>query len=121
MPDTFEVAAKKVPAGYIAMLILNIVRTVFLGRVDETVLLAALDLPMRVAVVEAVWEYLVGHPLGVPGSLWDRPVIASQLEDPDIPAVLGDLPVAKTVLASFQEVKLVVLLNELIFSNFIII
>ena len=39
------------------MLILNIVRTVFLGRVDETVLLAALDLPMRVAVVEAVWGY----------------------------------------------------------------
>ncbi|MGZ1166591.1 hypothetical protein ACXO2Q_05015 [Lactobacillus delbrueckii subsp. bulgaricus] len=76
---------------------------------------------MRVAVVEAVWEYLVDHPLGVPGSLWDRPVIASQLEDPDIPAVLGDLLVAKTVLASFQEVKLVVLLNELIFSNFIII
>lgn len=121
MPDTFEVAAKKVPAGYIAMLILNIVRTVFLGRVDETVLLAALDLPMRVAVVEAVREDLVDHPLGLPGSLRDHPVIASQLEGPDIPAVLGDLPVAKTVLASFQEVKLVVLLDELIFSNFIII
>ncbi len=86
---------------------------------------------MRVAVVEAVREDLVDHPLGLPGSLRDRPVIASQLEGPDIPAVLGDLPVAKTVLgdlpvaktvlASFQEVKLVVLLNELIFSNFIII
>lgn len=101
MPDTFEVAAKKVPVGYTTMPILNIVRTVFLGRVDETVLLAALDLPMRVSVVEAVWEDLVDHPLGLPGSLRDRPVIASQLEGPDIPAVLGDLPVAKTVLDSF--------------------